>query len=146
MGWHDARVHAFAFEPDTWELLLDLDYIFEWINPVPDETHYSFFSAPATMVFENVSDLAVHLEPYPAFELSGIERSDPQATHPAEHEAGERHWLWTLDFFNGEITFRSTGYKLHVRREPIRITTQGLSLEERGGLSFARSRDHDQAV
>ena len=63
MGWHDAQVHAFAFLPESWELLLDLDYILKWVAPSEGESHYSFWSAPATLIFENVADLKIELEP-----------------------------------------------------------------------------------
>src|SRR5215213_10801038 len=79
MGWHDAQVHAFAFLPESWELLLDLDDILKWVAPSEGESHYSFWSAPATLIFENVADLKIELEPFPAFELDGIERGDPRA-------------------------------------------------------------------
>ena len=39
MGWHDATVHAIGFDEDElWSerLLLDLDYIVEWIEPAGD--------------------------------------------------------------------------------------------------------------
>ena len=57
MGWHDSRIYALAFSPETFELLLDIDYIFQWINPEPGETFYKFWVAPATLIFENVSDV-----------------------------------------------------------------------------------------
>jgi hypothetical protein len=39
MGWHDNAVHAIALEPvpsDPGRLLLDIDYILEWVPPLPD--------------------------------------------------------------------------------------------------------------
>ena len=146
LGWHDAHVHAFAFLPDTWEFLLDLDYIWEWVSPAENESHYSFWSAPATLVFENVTDLRIELGPFPAFELNSIERNDPQAPDAHEDTPPSIHWHWSLDFFNGQITFRSTGFTQFFRREPILNTRQSLTLEERGGLSFNRGPDRDDSV
>ena len=146
MGWHDAHVHAFAFLPDTWEFLLDLDYIVEWLGPAGGESHYSFWSAPATLVFDNVTELRIELEPFPGFELNSIERRDPQAPDGREDMPSSVHWLWVLDFFNGRITFRATGFTQYFRREPVLNTTQYLTLEERGGLSLQRGRDRDRAV
>ena len=58
MGWHDACVHAVAVEDDgRSRLLLDLDYIVNWVKPQPPETSWRFSVAPATLVFENVWDL-----------------------------------------------------------------------------------------
>jgi len=50
MGWHDAHVHAFAFQPDAWEFLLDLDYILEWVGPAENTSHCSFWSAAADRI------------------------------------------------------------------------------------------------
>jgi hypothetical protein len=53
MGWHDATVHAIAFEEsdDRAALLIDLDYIVRWIEPQPLSRSFSFLVAPATLVF-----------------------------------------------------------------------------------------------
>ena len=146
MGWHDAQVHAFAFVPESWELLLDLDYILEWVGPAEGERHYSFWSAPATFFFANVSDLKIELEPFPGFELNNIERSDLKTPDGGESTPSSVHWRWTLGFFNGRVTFRATGFVQHFRLQPVFNTTQSLTLEERGGLSFGRGPDRDRAV
>jgi hypothetical protein len=52
MGWHDNAIHAFACEPALpypGRLLVDLDYIVEWVNPVAPETRFSFWVCPATL-------------------------------------------------------------------------------------------------
>ena len=146
MGWHDARVHAFAFLPETWEFALDIDYIFEWLDPGEVEARYSFWSAPATLVFENVTDLRIELEPYPDASIDGVERRDPGVPRNAAHIGKAKDWQWVLDFHQGQITFRSAGYALYVRRDALRNTTQSLSLEERGGVSFRRGWDREAAV
>jgi hypothetical protein len=33
MGWHDVHIHAVAFRPEIFELWLDIDYIFGWVDP-----------------------------------------------------------------------------------------------------------------
>jgi hypothetical protein len=33
MVWHDARIHAIAFLPDSFEFVLDIDYILRWVQP-----------------------------------------------------------------------------------------------------------------
>jgi hypothetical protein len=146
MGWHDALVHALSFQPDTWEFLLDLDYILEWVDPAPGESGYRFWSAPATLVFSDVSNLKVELTPFPAFEIADISRSDPQATDGREDTPSSVHWVWTLEFHNGQITFRSSGFTQWYRRMPTHNSTQSLSLEERGGMSFHRGRLTEGAV
>ena len=136
MGWHDATVHAFAYEPDRAEFVLDLDYILEWVRP--DATHFTFWSAPATLVFKDVAELAIELSPFPGFELSDINRDDPQSADAPDQLLESLHWRWTLGFFDGRITFRAAGYTQYIRRTPIANTSQSLTLEDRGGISFAR--------
>lgn len=44
MGWHDATVYGMLFQSDTSalsnQLLFDLDYIFQWIDPTPPDNHF----------------------------------------------------------------------------------------------------------
>jgi hypothetical protein len=62
MGWHDATVWAVAFlatDPretldSSGELALDIDYIVQWIEPVPPDEYFTFTVAPATLVFNDV--------------------------------------------------------------------------------------------
>lgn len=140
MGWHDALVHAFSFQPSDGEFLLDLDYIVEWVAPAPGEASYRFWSAPATLVFSDVTDLRIELEPFPDFEISDISRSDPHAPGDREDTSPSVDWLWTVEFHNGRVTFRSTGFTQWFRRSPVFSSSPSLTLEERGGLSFERGR------
>jgi hypothetical protein len=63
MGWHDSFVHAFAFSRESFEFVLDIDYVLQWDKPKDDE-YFSFWVAPATLVFWNGSELEIHLEPF----------------------------------------------------------------------------------
>jgi hypothetical protein len=62
MGWHDSQIHAMAFFPEEFELVFDIDYIFEWIDPQPNETYYKFWIAPATLVFKNIHDVEFDID------------------------------------------------------------------------------------
>jgi|SRR5687767_7340153 len=64
MGWHDARIYALAFLEETFEFALDIDYILEWVKPVPPAERFTFWVSPCTLVFENVSELEIDLAPY----------------------------------------------------------------------------------
>src|SRR4051794_40935091 len=133
MGWHDVHVHAVAFRPDVSELWLDIDYIFSWVEPHGDETHYSFWIAPATLVFENVYDLQFDFESQDGdLTLQGIERSDASAPRNAVTKQAE--WRWLLDFNNGQANLRSIGFSQFTRRPPILVRAQHLTLEQRGGI------------
>jgi hypothetical protein len=137
MGWHDAKVHALAFEPAPdnlgGQLLIDLDYIIEWVTPEPPQQAFRFWISPATLVFDSAADLRGDLDLYHSFfelTLNAIERSEPD---------GYMMRQWTLDGHNFKVTFRSTGYRQYMRRSPLLVGEQRLSLHERGGLSFSQT-------
>lgn len=50
MKWHDCTIYAIAFQPENFEFILDIDYIYRWETPEPNETHIKFQVAPATLV------------------------------------------------------------------------------------------------
>ena len=133
MGWHDNAVHAIALEPalpHPGSLLLDIDYIVEWGPcPVP-RGPLSFWVCPATLIFHRAWDLVtdINLQGW-AFQLAigAIERSGPD-------EHGSFDWTVEGDLFT--MSLRAAGYTQYLRRAPVYVPYQRLSVEERGGLSF----------
>ena len=118
-GWHDVYVHGLAYDGEAGRFFLDLDYILEWVHPVEStDRHYSFWMSPATMVFEDVSELHVDLQPLAAFEIESLKRTDQQVEEGPGGRAGSERWRWTMAFFNGEISLRSSGYRLHRSPRP----------------------------
>jgi len=140
MGWHDSQVHALAFSPETSELLLDIDYIFEWIHPEPSETYFKFWTAPATLIFENVYDVDFIIGSYSGgLEIDGIKREDGRQPRNAPYIRHDLERLWTIDCQEGEIKLRSAGYTQYIRAAP-QFGRQKLELSARGGCSFKRGR------
>jgi len=140
MGWHDARIHALAWCQESGELLLDLDYIVEWPAQCGPDGDFEFWTVPATLVFEFVTELRVDLRPWPAFDVIDLQRSAEPVEHGPLGSSNEQTWLWTISCHEGAILLRGTGFRQYARRAPVLNTMQSLSLEERGGLSFARER------
>jgi hypothetical protein len=133
MGWHDNAVHAFALEPTEdhpGRLLVDLDYIVEWVKPVPPESNFTFWMSPATLVVDPAWGISLNVElVVMAFELSlnAILRSGPD-----EHG---RH-RWQLEGHDFNLTVKAKGYRQYLRQRPIHAAGPRLSVEQRGGLSF----------
>jgi hypothetical protein len=101
------------------------------------ETRYSFWVAPATLVFEDVYDLKFDIETQDGtMSLQGIERGEASA--PLNAEKKQTEWRWLLDFNEGRISFRSIGFSQFTRRPPVLVHAQKLRLEQRGGVSFGR--------
>lgn len=140
MGWHDCRIHALAFSPETFELLLDLDYLLEWIRPSPPERYFRFWTAPATLVFENVYEIEFDIGSSGTLEMDGIKREDARRPHNADFIGRETEWLWSIDCQEGQIRLRSVGFKQYIRSAPRFGRSQRLELSERGGYSFATTR------
>ena len=133
MDWHDNAIHALAFErapSDPGRLLLDIDYIVEWVPPEAPATTLSFWICPATLVFDNAWDLTTDIELYArSFDLSlnAIERSAPD-----EHGFFE----WTLAGDGFTIGLSAPGFTQYLRRAPVHSPGFFLSVQERGGYSF----------
>ena len=134
MGWHDAALHAVAVEPDSecpGRLLLDLDYIVDWIKPEPPAIAYQWWLCPSTLVFASawnlVGDISIVRQAFePGFDR--ITRSEPD-------EHGYRDW--TINGHEFTLTVRSPGFTQYLRQPPMLSTRQRLTSAERGGLSFS---------
>jgi hypothetical protein len=142
MGWHDTAVHAIGFEEDeeSARLLLDIDYISRWIEPVPPSENYSFLIAPATLVFENAWNMEADLSTVNSVErtllvIDDLERGDP----PDEKNRSLGLRPWTIHGHNFGLTVLAAGYRQHTRSVPVHVTNgQRLTAEQRGGISFAQ--------
>lgn len=136
MGWHDCWIHAYAALPDTSELVFDIDYILKWEEPAPPDPNFTFWIAPATLVFADA-----WLE---RFELEGgeglLELSDLRR-EPVQHGTQRLTpaWRWTLDGHNGAVTLLASGFQQFMRRSPTHSKAQVLQAVERGGCSFERT-------
>lgn len=135
MGWHDATVHGLSVQP-TGEvlprLLLDLDYLVQWVHPVPPETYFSFWVAPATLVFDGVWDMTGDLDftgSIPDLKLDGIRRL------PSDDGRDDLP-LWHIEGHAFDLKFRAGGYHQYFRQAPALVSTQTLPYAARGGCAF----------
>ena len=145
MGWHDCQIHAMAFYPEEFEFALDIDYIFQWVEPQPGERYFKFYVSPATLVFKNVHDLEFDIDSYSGkLEIDNIRREDKAAPINAEFIGKATEWLWTVECQEGEIRFRSVGYEEFIRAAPQLTPTQSFDRKTRG-VSFARGKLNSSA-
>ena len=135
MGWHDVTIHAVGVALEQWELFLDIDYILQWIDPIPPEEYFKFWVAPASLVYENVSDLKIDIDvgSYQEITLQGIERSNPRVSNGVITV-----WDWLLESHQGSVSFIATGFKQYIRSAPMLGKMQSLEINQRGGFSFSR--------
>jgi hypothetical protein len=88
--------------------------------------------SPATLLFENVSDVKIDLKPPGGPIIMDVNRSEPVAV------ADKNTWLWHFDCIEGTIKFRATGYRQFTRRAPRLAAAQFFADAERGGSSFSQ--------
>ena len=137
MQWHDNPIHAITFS-DHFEMLLDIDYIFEWTL---EGNIYNYWISPCTLIFENVYNLTFEVGPTtPGFTIDFISKSNPKKPKNSEYINRDTEFDWSIEMQEGTITFKSVGFKQFVRQSPKFLQTQKLLLTERGGISFETKR------
>ena len=135
MGWHDATVWSFHGNPEQFEFLLDLDYIFKWVKPQGDESFFKFWVAPVTMVFNNAHGVVIDVKsPQGSIEIADLHRGDPETTPNGD----STQCAYRFDCQEGTISLAATGFQMFVRRVPELLDGHSFSLSERGGVGFER--------
>ena len=136
MGWHDATVWSMLPNPDRFEFLLDLDYIFEWVRE--GERGLKFWVSPATMVFESAHGLEIDIESsHGGIQIDALYREEPEVTPNGKFT---QH-TYRFECHEGGFSVKAIGFRMFVRRAPVLLEDQRLSLAQRGGVSFERSPD-----
>ena len=133
MSWHDNHVHALRIVEGAYgagELVLDLDYIVEWLC---DAGGCSFRIVPAALRFLEVTNLRLSLDYASAsaamgpFSIRAIERRD----EPRERYVAQV-WKIAINWPKGEIEFEAQGFVQRATGAPVVSTAQCLRPEERG--------------
>lgn len=147
LSWHDCTLWGLAFragDPDegdwTNDLVLDIDFIVEWICGA--QGGGQFRVAPATLAFHGVSDPRIGID----WGDSGLQA----ALHPASIDGVDRervteqkvfldrpYYRWRIRLNApkaGEIEFGAVGFTLTLLAEPVLTDSQGLSLGRRSRM------------
>ncbi len=143
LSWHDCHLWGLAFRAGDAndllsELALDIDFITEWLSGT-DAKPCRFRVAPATLLFQEVTDLRVGLD----WGSSGL----PVALSPACIEAvarelipdrivypGRPYYRWQIRFTwptGAEMLFNAVGFTLTFQAEPVLSDTQYLLHRQR---------------
>ena len=136
MLWHDCKIYAISFDEVNFQLSFDIDYIHSWISPTEREPYYKFMVSPALLVFENVWDLEISIAPDLNLDIDAISKSNPNTPKNAAILNGEMEYEWIIQLRQGDISFKSIGYKLLIREDPILLERQSLGLLERKGVNL----------
>lgn len=147
LSWHDCHLWAIRFDvgdPDegdwTSDLILDIDFIVEWLCPSADR--YAFRVAPATIAFEGVTDPHIMIK----WATTGFQGS----LHPVSIDGISRErvrdqkvyldrtyysWRIALNWPKGEINFGAVSFTQTLLAEPIVVDRQHLTRAERRRLT-----------
>jgi hypothetical protein len=135
LSFHDVHVYGYAALPDLFEIRFDIDYLVEWLCPAQEGFALSFRTSPATLVFENAGTVEANLKtPQGDFSLNELVRSG------FEQLPGARLGTWQYDLRGHDecsVRLRASGFRLHIRAEPVISYQQQLPMDQRSGISFA---------
>lgn len=134
MGWHDCPIYAIQLADDV---LFDIDYILEWVLDEKSK-NYRFWIAPATLQFISPYDLqiSVKVDFVNGLEIAEIEQ-DP---------LGKGLYEYKIVTQEGDIQFKSKGYRQHIRQEPILQESQCLEADRRGGYPLRIEGASNKAI
>lgn len=128
------NIHAMCFQQDrnnwTGNFVLDIDFIFKAVDPIPPGENFSYWISPCTLIFHETSEFRMDYDTTQySFGLLNVEEIIINKINESYNVAIE---LW-----GGTINFNcSKGFSVIVRKMPVCIHNIELSMEERGGISF----------
>ncbi len=141
MNWHDCALYGFAFEyiEESFQnnILFDIDAILEWVVPTVKGDCFKFWTAPATLIFENSFNFSINIDhstsiAYP-LEIYEIQLLKKTPTHN-----GYFDYDWKIIVRSGYITLTSTGYQQILRQKPQYSQSQFWGIQARNGISFSK--------
>jgi hypothetical protein len=131
MGWHDTTIYKVRLAED---LELDIDYILQWNKPELEGIPFTFWVAPATLVFKEVTNLnfefATNFEE--PFEIDDIERTSEN--------------YWTIITRQGAFQFSCKGFEQFIRQEPFFEFGQTIAYNKRNGYCLDRIINQDNPI
>jgi hypothetical protein len=141
MGWHDSNIYGCTIEKNrdtrTSDFVLDIDYIFKWVQPVLPSRTFTFWISPCTLIFKDCFDLRIDLRT-DGGSLDLLEISDLILKGKTEQEENRFVYEWLIELQKGFITLKSYALEQVVRQKPRHVQEQVLTFDERGGISFER--------
>jgi len=109
MGWHDVHIHAIAFATSEYELILDIDYLFAWVEPDPPSEYFTFWMSPCTLIFRNVHSFTARIEWGLGLEIGHVSCEEVGRPKNADIIKEDIEWKWLFECQEGEFCFHSTG-------------------------------------
>ena len=118
----------------TEKLELDIDYILQWNKPDIEGLPFTFWVAPATLIFKNINDIRFEIDT--AFD-EAVEIEDIEL-NKSDHKI-----QWTIITQQGDIEFTADGFTQWIRQDPFFQFGQTISYIERCGFSLEQTTDQE---
>ena len=150
LSWHDCHVWGLSIvagDPDrddwTSDLVIDLDFIVEWVCGV--DKAFQFRVSPATLTFHGVTDLRIGVEcgdgaPQAAIHPMSIDRITRERVEHQKVFLDRPYYRWRMLLnwpAGGEIVLGAVGFTQRLRAEPLLSPRQHLSRHQRAIPSSA---------
>lgn len=146
LSWHDCVIWGLELHPPDpeagdWrcDLVLDIDFIVEWLCGVGREDPTRFRVAPATLRFDAVSDLRIAIDWGSSGAMlheASIDRIEREPSPTAPRDRPRYRWRIALNWpRSGEIVLEAAGFTQTLRAEPIVTERQSLARRERRPMS-----------
>ena len=134
MGWHDSYIYKVRLTED---LELDIDYILQWNKPDLEGLPFTFWVAPATLVFKRIKNLTLEFDTVfeDGFEIEDIER-------PTIENKNQ----WTIITRQGDLQFTCDGFEQFIRQDPFFEFWQTISYIKRNGYSLDRTTNQENPI
>ena len=148
VSWHDCHIWGLDLrvgdpDEDDWtsDLVLDIDFITDWICPVGGGGQFRV--APATLAFHGVTDPRIMIDwGDSGFQVAlhevSIDRIERERVREQKVYLDRPYYRWSIRLNwprAGEIAFGAVGFTQTLLAEPVLTTKQHLSLRERNRLT-----------
>lgn len=140
LSWHDNAIHGIHIISEQFDgkLMLDIDYITQWLCGTDKQVR--FLIAPATLLFEDVTDLAIHVnygdgDHRLSIRIMSIHEIRRERIQNQKICLDRPYYHWAIEINDppgGQICFGSTGFTQTLRSQPIETEFCSLYTSARG--------------
>jgi hypothetical protein len=136
--WHDNAIHGLRIvegsDGCSGELVLDIDFIIEWLTPQSEEKPFEFIIAPAYLTFHETTNLTISVD-----YASCTAALQPMIIHEIRRQVvtypnGHSSFAWKIEINwprNSFISFHSPNFTQILRTHPVVSGAQYLSPSQR---------------
>jgi hypothetical protein len=123
LGFHDCYVHGIRWANSSYSLVLDLDYIVQWMEL---DGAYTFWVAPAELRFDYSSDVKISLDWAKVPMQCRVQDVHRQGRKATPNGGDNYHWEIEFAIPYGSIDLWATDFRLSTQAKPVLSPVQYL--------------------